>query len=94
MTKKAKNNSMLTADELADKADRGEDITSHLSAPRSGHFAKTMNEKSLKRTTIDFTEAMLGEFDLIAEALNISRQAVIKMALQDYLIRYKTAFRG
>ena len=94
MTKKAKKNPKLTAEELADKADSGKDITSHLSAPRPGHFAKIMHEKSLKRTTIDFTEAMLNEFDVIAEALNISRQAVIKMALQDYLIRYKTAFRG
>ena len=32
---------------------------------------------------------MLSDLDIVASKLSISRQAVIKMVLQDFLIRYR-----
>ena len=77
----------LTAEEIAEMADRGQDVTPYLSAPQKG-YAEKLREKHIQRTTIDFGLDMLKDLDSIASKLNISRQAVVKMALQDYLIRY------
>lgn len=77
----------LTAEEIAEKADRGEDVTRYLSKPQRG-FANILREKKVQRTTIDFGMEMLADLDSIASRLNISRQAVVKMALQEFLTRY------
>ena len=67
--------------------DRGEDVTPYLSKPQRG-YADTLRAKRVQRTTIDFGMEMLADLDSIAVKLNISRQAVVKMALQEYLTRY------
>jgi len=90
MKRKGKNK-QIGPEELAQMADSGEDVTPYLGRPEKGHFAKMLKEKNIKRTTIDFGIDMLKDLDLIASRLNISRQAVVKMALQDYLIKYKLA---
>ncbi len=77
----------LTAEEIAEMADRGEDVTPYLSKPQHG-YAENLRKKNIKRTTIDFGLEMLNDLDLISSKLNISRQAVVKMALQEFLIRY------
>lgn len=77
----------LTAEEIAKKADRGEDVTSYMGAPKKSYATK-QREKRIQRTNIDFGLDMLNQLDLIALKLNISRQSVVKMALQEYLTRY------
>lgn len=47
-------------------------------------------KKKIQRTNIDFGLEMISQLDIIASKLNISRQAVVKMAMQDYLTRYHT----
>ncbi len=76
-----------TAEEIAEKADRGEDVTPYLSKPHRG-YADSLREKKIQRTTVDFGIQMLADLDAIASKLNISRQAVVKMALQEFLTRY------
>ena len=76
-----------TAEEIAEMADKGEDVTPYLSKPKRS-YAKNLRLKNIKRTTIDFGVEMLTELDQISSKLNISRQAVVKMALQEFLIRY------
>lgn len=80
-------NKKLSAEEIAEMADRGEDVTPFMTRPIQGYRAQ-MEAKNLHRTNIDFGLEMLCQLDNIAEKLNISRQAVVKMALQDYLTRY------
>ncbi len=77
----------LTAEEIAEMADRGTDVTSYLSNPQKG-YADKLSKKKIKRTTIDFGIEMINDLDVISSKLNISRQAVVKMALQEFLIRY------
>jgi hypothetical protein len=63
-----------TADEIADMASRGEDI--------SGYFTNTFTVvRPVRRVNVDLTQGMLRELDERAARLNISRQAVIKTLL-------------
>ena len=78
-----------TADEIAEMAEHGEDISKYFSN-------KGKMKYPTKRVNVDFTVEMLGELDTIASELNISRQAVIKTYLrqaldQHYLARSKVS---
>jgi hypothetical protein len=64
----------LTADEIADRADRGEDISSYFTN-------KFTVVRPVRRVNIDLTQGMLRDLDARAARLNISRQAVIKTLL-------------
>ena len=67
-----------TADEIAEMADTGKDISSF--------FSNTGQAKSpIQRVNVDFTKGMLYELDGIARELNVSRQAVIKTYLRQSL---------
>ena len=60
-----------TADEVAEKASRGEDI--------SGYFSNKFTVvRPVQRVNVDLTAGMLRDLDERAARLNISRQAVIK----------------
>jgi hypothetical protein len=74
----------LTADEIAEMADRGEDI--------SQHFTNTGKIKyPVQRVNVDFTVEMLTELDTAASELNISRQALIKTYLRQALDQHYLA---
>ena len=63
-----------TADEIAEMASRGEDI--------SGYFTNKFTVvRPVHRVNVDLTQGMLRELDERAARLNISRQAVIKTLL-------------
>lgn len=63
-----------TADEIADRADRGEDISPYF----TNRFTVV---RPVRRVNIDLTQGMLRDLDARAAQLNISRQAVIKTLL-------------
>ena len=81
----------ISADEIAEKAMRGEDV--------SAFFTNNGEMKPpVQRVNVDFTIGMVKELDAIAKELNISRQAVIKTFLRQsldhhYLAR-KATVRG
>jgi hypothetical protein len=79
-----KKKKLPTAEEIAEMADRGEDVTPYMETSTKG-YAAMQREKNIQRTNIDFGLDMVSQLDVIASKLNISRQAVVKMALQDYL---------
>jgi hypothetical protein len=64
-----------TADEIAERASRGEDISSYFTN-------KFTVVRPVRRVNIDLTQGMLRELDERAARLNISRQAVIKTLLR------------
>ncbi len=64
----------LSADEIADMASRGEDVSAHF----TNRFTVV---RPIRRVNVDLTEGMLRELDQRAARLNISRQAVIKTLL-------------
>jgi hypothetical protein len=63
-----------TADEIAEMATRGEDVSAYFSN-------KFTVVRPIRRVNVDLTEGMLRELDARAARLNISRQAVIKTLL-------------
>ena len=67
-----------TADEIAEMASRGEDISAFF----TGKFTIV---KPVRRVNIDLTQGMLRELDERAARLNISRQAAIKTLLASAL---------
>ncbi len=68
----------LSADDIADLADRGEDVTRFFT--NSGKMMPP-----IQRVNVDFALPMLQELDRQAMELNISRQAVIKTLLRQAL---------
>ena len=76
-----------TADEIADMADRGEDISRFFT-----NTGKMM--PPIQRVNVDFAQPMLEELDEEARQLNISRQAVIKTLLRHALDQKHVARRA
>ena len=80
----SKNKKKPSADEIAEMAMNGKDI--------SGYFSNTGQMKPpVQRVNVDFTVAMLQELDEFAKELNISRQAVIKSSLRQVLDQHNLA---
>jgi len=67
-------NKKRTADEIADMASRGEDVSAYFTN-------KFTVVRPVRRVNVDLTQGMLRELDARAARLNISRQAVIKTLL-------------
>lgn len=76
-----------TADEIAELADRGEDISRFFT--RKGKIVQPV-----QRVNVDFALPMLEELDEAATRLNISRQAVIKSLLRQALDQHYLASRA
>ena len=77
----------LTADEIADLADKGENISRFFT-----NKGKMM--PPIQRDNVDFALPMLQELDEEARQLNISRQAVIKTLLRHALDQRYSARRA
>ena len=67
-----------SAEQIAEMADAGENVTRFFSG--NGRMMQPV-----QRVNVDFTASMLDELDREANALNISRQAVIKTLLRKAL---------
>jgi hypothetical protein len=67
-----------SADEIAEMATQGEDISSFF----TNQFTVV---RPVKRVNVDLTQGMLRELDERATRLNVSRQAVIKTLLRQAL---------
>lgn len=68
----------IAAEEVAEKASRGEDVSSFF----TGKFTVV---RPVRRVNVDLTQGMLSELDARAARLNVSRQAVIKTLLRQAL---------
>ncbi len=73
-----------TADEIADLAESGKDISKFFTN-------KGKMKYPTQRVNVDFTVQMLKELDGISSELNISRQAVIKSMLRQALDQHYLA---
>ena len=65
-----------SAEEIAEKASRGEDISAYF----TNQFTVV---RPVRRVNVDLTQGMLRELDERAARLNVSRQAVIKTLLSN-----------
>ncbi len=81
----------ITADAIAARAERGEDVTQFFAG--KGKMMPGLPREGVQRVNIDFTCAILEELGAEAKRLNVSRQAVIKTMISDALDR-KARARG
>ena len=65
----------IDIEDLAERAERGEDI--------SAHFSQTYSAK--QRVNIDFPLALLREIDAACQRIGVTRQAWVKMVCAEYL---------
>ena len=70
--------SIRTADEIAEMASRGEDVSAHFTN-------KFTVVRPVRRVNVDLTHGILRELDERPARLNVSRQAVIKTLLRQAL---------
>jgi hypothetical protein len=80
MPKTSKSKKMPTADEIAEMASRGEDVSRYF----TNRFTVV---RPIRRVNVDLTQGMLRSLDERAAKLNVSRQAVIKTLLEHALNR-------
>ena len=73
-----------TAEAIANMAEQGNDVSRYFT--NKGRMVGP-----IQRVNVDFTSLMLEELDQRAEALNISRQAVIKTMLRQALDQHYLA---
>jgi hypothetical protein len=76
--------SRLSADEIAEKAIAGVDVSQFFSN-------KGEMKPAIQRVNVDFSVDMLNELDALARELNVSRQAVIKTYLRHSLDQHSLA---
>jgi hypothetical protein len=79
--------SKVTAEEIAERASRGEDVSRYF----TNKFAVV---RPVRRVNVDLTQGVLRELDHRAAQLNISRQAVIKVLLWRALSEEKSNRAG
>jgi hypothetical protein len=85
--KNTANRNRPSADEIAEKAMSGEDISQFFTN-------KGEMKPAIQRVNVDFNVVMLKELDTLAKQLNISRQAVIKTCLRQSLDQHYLARKG
>ena len=78
MKQTSKTRKLTSAEEIARRADRGEDVSRFFT--NSGRMMEP-----IRRVNVDFAPSMLKELDGAAQELNISRQAVIKTLIRQAL---------
>ena len=76
--------SRLSADEIAEEAMAGVDVSQFFSN-------KGEMKPAIQRVNVDFSVDMLNELDALARELNVSRQAVIKTYLRHSLDQHSLA---
>jgi hypothetical protein len=87
MPRTAKEKKRVSADAIAEMADRGENVSRFFT--NAGRMVLP-----IQRVNVDFTVPMLNELDDAARELNVSRQAVIKTLLRHALDQQKLARRA
>jgi hypothetical protein len=73
----------VSADEIAEKASRGENISAYFTN-------KFTVVRPVRRVNVDLSQGMLRELDQRAARLNVSRQAIIKTLLDRALEESRT----
>ena len=88
MKTKSSRTKTVSAEEIAQLADSGKDMSRFFTG--KGRMMPAI-EQPVQRVNVDFAAAMLGELDDAAKSLNISRQALIKTLVRQALDQHYVA---
>ena len=84
MKKTPKRATPVSAESIAKRAERGEDVSRYFT-----NRGRMMTP--IQRVNVDFAQDMLQELDIAARELNVSRQAVIKIFVRQALNQHYLA---
>jgi hypothetical protein len=84
MKKTPKRAKRVSAESIAKRAERGEDVSRYFTN-------KGRMMTPIQRVNVDFAQDMLQELDSAARELNVSRQAVIKIFVRQALNQHYLA---
>lgn len=87
MKKTRKSAKPVSAESIARRADKGEDVSRFFAG--QGQMVQP-----IQRVNVDLTAGMLAELDQTAQDLNVSRQAVIKTLVRQALDQHYLAQRA
>jgi len=86
MKSTSKKKKMPTADDIAEEAMSGKDVSKYFSGE-----IRVM--PGIRRVNVDFAEPMLKELDAVVAEMNVSRQAVIKSFVRQCLDHHYLAVK-
>ncbi len=76
---------------IEEEVDGGKEVIDKYFAVRHPRIGQPRAVRRVRKTNLDLTEEMLRELDELAESLNVSRQAVIKVILRQALDQHQLA---
>jgi ribbon-helix-helix CopG family protein len=81
----------VSIDRIEGEVEEGKEVIDRYFDPASTVVRGPRKVHRIKKTNLDLTEAMAEELDRVAESLNVSRQAVIKVYLRQALDQHALA---
>ena len=75
----------VSIEQLEKEIDAGKEVVDRYFDARSTRVHGPRKVYQIKKTNLNLTEKMAAELDAVAESLNVSRQAVIKVILRQAL---------
>jgi hypothetical protein len=81
----------ISIDQIEKEMDKGKEIIDKYFDPASTVVREPRKLHRIKKTNLDLTDEMAKELDRVAESLNVSRQAVIKVYLRQALDQHALA---
>lgn len=95
-----KTKSKVSIDEIEEEVTAGEEVIDKYFDPKSTRVGRPFKslerrkkEEDVIKTNLDLTKTLAGELDDMADSLNISRQALIKMMIRQSLDNHYIAIR-
>lgn len=76
---------------IEEEVDAGKEVIDTYFDVRNPRIRQPGTVRRVRKTNLDLTEEMLRELDELAESLNVSRQAVIKVILRQALDQHRLA---
>ena len=82
---------VVSIDEIEKQVEAGKEVIDKHFDVQSPRTVQPRAVRRIRKTNLDLTEEMVQELDELAESLNVSRQAVIKVILRQALDQHLLA---
>jgi hypothetical protein len=81
----------VSIERIEKEVDAGKEVIDKYFDVRHARLTEPRAVRRIRKTNLDLTEEMLRELEQLAESLNVSRQAVIKVILRQALDQHRLA---
>jgi len=81
----------ISIERIEKEVDAGKEVVDKYFDVGHPRMGQSRTVRRIRKTNLDLTEEMLHELDELADSLNVSRQAVIKVILRQALDQHRLA---